>query len=433
MSGSFSRRDVLRVGGAALGGAALTAAARGPVFAQQKARIRFGGYVESQEQLRQTVATLEAYMKRNPGVEINPEFTDFGSFTDKIATEAAGGNAPDMFSVNVDLLGEYSRRGVIRPLNQFVPNPLNLSDYVPGAVKAATIKGQLFAIPNDCVGPAVVIKNASFEKAGIKIPDQMWTWEQLERTATDLSKALGPRFWGAEDGGGNYIPCDIFMRGRGKELFTPERQMGFTPQDLADWFAYWDRLRKARAIPPGDVQALATGDDLSRTGLISGRAAMLFQLTDAYVGLQALTKDELSLHMAPNGFEGGTLKQQHYTYAGNSTAVWSKTPHVDRIVDIIRYMHFEPEGVALFYRNSGLVPASKAGRDALAREGTDSDRRVLAYIDLLQNAETPPRNPGIPGMSGMLRRMNEGVAFGRLKPQEAADQFVAEAQKRLKV
>src|SRR3546814_17806631 len=116
----------------------------------QDARIRFSGYVESQEQLTQTLAVLDAYMVRNPGVTIVPEFTDFGSFTDKIATEAAGGNAPDMFSVNVDLLAEYARRGVITPLNDYVPDPLNLSDYVDGAIKAATIDGNPYAIPNNC-------------------------------------------------------------------------------------------------------------------------------------------------------------------------------------------------------------------------------------------------------------------------------------------
>ena len=95
--------------------------------------------------LPQTLAVLDAYMTKNPGVTIVPEFTDFGAFTDKIATETAGGNAPDMFSVNVDLLAEYARRGVIMPLNEYVPDPLNLSDYVDGAIKAATIDGHLYA------------------------------------------------------------------------------------------------------------------------------------------------------------------------------------------------------------------------------------------------------------------------------------------------
>ena len=125
----------------------------GQVPAQEARRLRFGGYVESQEQLQQTLAVLKRYEELHPGVTINPEFTSFGAFTDKLATEATGGNAPDMFSVNLDLMGEYSRRGVIQPLDQFVPNPLDLSDYLQSAVKANTREGHLWSIPNDAVAP----------------------------------------------------------------------------------------------------------------------------------------------------------------------------------------------------------------------------------------------------------------------------------------
>jgi multiple sugar transport system substrate-binding protein len=429
-SRKINRRDVLRHGAGLIGGAALAGMAP-RAFAQDTARIRFGGYVESQEQLTQTLATLKAYTDRNPGVEIVPEFTNFGAFTDKLATEAAGGNAPDMFSVNVDLLGEYARRGVLAPLNGYIPKPLDLSDYVDGAIKAGTLGGQLYAIPNDCIAPAITVKTAVFEETGVPLPDQMWTWEQLAETAVAITKAKGKRFWGLEDAGSNYIPCDVFLRGMGKSMFTPERQFNFSREDLTEWFAYWARLRDAGGIPPGEVQALANGDDPALTGLINGRAAMFASLTDSFVGLQALTEDDLVLHMLPNGFQGGTLQQHHYTYAGNSTGLWTKSPHKDRIVDVIRFMHFEPAGIELYYRGSGMVPASKAGRAALANEGTDSDRKIIAYIDLLQQNPAPPRYPGITGMSGMLRRANEAVAFGKMKPQEAADQFIGEAKARL--
>jgi multiple sugar transport system substrate-binding protein len=422
----------MRRGSALLGGAALSGILPfGSAFSQGSARIRFSGYVEAQEQLTQTLATLNAYMAKHPEVEIIPEFTSFSAFTDKLATEAAGGNAPDMFSVNVDLLGEYARRGVITPLNAYVPNPLNLSDYVDGAIKAATMNGNLYAIPNDCIAPAVMIKTSAFEKAGVTVPDQMWTWESLADTAIALSKALGPRFWGLEDAGANYIPCDVFLRSMGKSMFTPERQFGFAPEDLEAWFAYWDKLRKADGIPPGDVQALSTSGDPSTTGVVSGRAAMYVSLTDSFVGIQSLMQDDLALHMMPNGFEGGTLTQHHYTYAGNSTAVWEKSKFKDQIIDIIHFTHFDPEGIALYYRGSGMVPASQAGRDALKTEGTDADRKIIAYIDLLQQNPAPPRYPGVTGMSGMLRRANEGVAFGQLTPKQAADQFIGEAGARL--
>ena len=48
--------------------------------------------------------------------------------------------------------------------------------------------------------------------------------------------------------------------------------------------------------------------------------------------------------MMPNGFEGGEMKQRHYSYAGNSTTVSAKSPNQKQVIDIIRFMHFDPEG-----------------------------------------------------------------------------------------
>jgi multiple sugar transport system substrate-binding protein len=432
MSMVMNRRDVLRQGAALMGATALSGLPLGTAASQTKVRVRFAGYVESQEQLTQTLAVLKLYSEKNPNVEIVPEFTNFGAFTDKIATETAGGNAPDMFSVNVDLLAEYARRGVTMPLDAYVPNPINLTDYLQSAVNAAKFDGKQYAIPNDAIGPTIITNATSFEKAGIKIPDQMWTWEDLAETSAALSKALGPRFWGVEDAGGNYIPCDIFLRGRGKSMFTPDHKIGFALEDMEAWYAYWKMMRDTKATPPGDVQALAGNDDPSTAGIVAGRAAMNITLTDSFVGFQALSQDNFVLHMMPNGFRGGEMKQRHYSYAGNSTTVSAKSPNQKQVIDIIRFMHFDPEGVKTYYTNSGMIPCSKAGRDAMAASGTDADREIIAYLDLLQKDPAPPRYPGVPGMTGMLTRANEGVAFGKLTPKQAAQQFINEVSTRLK-
>lgn len=431
MANGVSRRDALRYSAAILGGTALAGSSLTRAFAQQTARIRFAGYVESQEQLTQTLAVLKLFSEKDPNVEIVPEFTNFRAFTDKIATETAGGNAPDMFSVNVDLLAEYARRGVSMPLDQYIPDPLDLSNYLQSAVNAAKFDGKQYAIPNDAIAPAIFINQASFEKAGVEIPPEMWTWEALREVASKLGKDLGPRFWGVEDAGGNYIPCDIFLRGRGKSMFTPDHKLGFEPEDMEAWFAYWKSMREAGAVPPGDVQALSGSDDPSTAGIVAGRTAMAITLTDSFVGFQALSQDPFILHMMPNGFEGGEMKQRHYSYAGNSTSVSAKSPYHEQIIDIIHFMHFDPEGSRVFYEGSGMIPASKTLRDQLAETGSEADRKIIAYLNLLQEDPAPPRYPGVPGMSGMLGRANEGVAFGQLTPKEAADQFIGEVSARL--
>jgi multiple sugar transport system substrate-binding protein len=427
---AISRRNMLKTGAvtALLGGLSGTRLARAR---QETIQIRAAGFVESQEQLEHTIAALEAYTAKFPNVQISPEFTDYDSYVDKLATEAAGGNAPDLMSVNADIAGEYSRRGVLLALDEFVPSVIDLSDYTEGTVFSNTIDGTLYGIPNDCIAASLIYNTAVFEEIGMEVPDQMWTWEQYAQTANDIAAAKGEGFYGTEDGGNSYIACDMFLRGRGKEFYTADRNLGFTPEDLAAWLSFWQALRESGGTPPGDVQALATGDDLSRTGIITGNAAILPQLTDTYFGLQSLTEDPLGIHLLPNGFEGGELTQHHYTYAGNSSSVSAKTAHADTVIDIIRFMHTDPEGIEIFYRGSGLVPASNTGRESLREEGGPDEQRILDYIDLILEDASTPRNPAIAGVSAILRRMNEEVAFGRLSVEEAAQQFFDEAASKI--
>jgi multiple sugar transport system substrate-binding protein len=338
-----------------------------------------------------------------------------------------------MFSCNVDITSEYARRGVLRPLTAYVPNPIDLSDYVPTAVKAATVNGQLFAFPNDAIAPSLVCRTDAFRKAGITPALQNWTWEELATTAVALTKANGPRFWGLEDSGSNYIPCELFMRGRGKTLFTPDRQIGFRREDMAEWFDYWDRLRKSGGCPPADVQASENNSDITTFLLAQGRCGMVAVLTDKFAGLQELAANtELFLLMLPNGFSGGPMKQTHFVYAGNATGVFAKTANPDRVIDIVRFLHKDPEGVRLRYSGSGMIPCSRAVREQLLAQGSVTDRKIAAYLEVLQKDDAAPRSPGVVGMSNMLQRMNEAVSFNRLKSAEAAQQFMDEAEKRLR-
>ncbi|MBA2519909.1 MAG: extracellular solute-binding protein, partial [Chloroflexia bacterium] len=201
MKSQTTRRRLLQASGGALASVSLLrtgSIGRGAAARQATIEIRAAGFVESQDQLRQTLAVLEAYTAQHPEVAIQPEFTDYGSYTDRLATEAAGGNAPDLMSANADIMGEYSRRGVIRPLDEYVPDPIDLSDYAEGTVVGNTIDGSLFGIPNDCISPSLVYDTTVFAEAGITVPEQMWTWEEYAQLATDLSAAMGEGFYGTE-------------------------------------------------------------------------------------------------------------------------------------------------------------------------------------------------------------------------------------------
>lgn len=319
---------------------------------------------------------------------------------------------------------------MLTPLTDWIPDPLDVSNYQAGSVFSCTYDGQMYAMPNDAIATAIFYNPAKFDAVGVAVPDKFYTWETLRETAVALSEAHGRGFWGIEDGGGNNLPCDIFLRARGKALFTPEHTIGFDAEDGAAWFQYWEDMRQSGGCPPADVQAQA-GDNSASLGIVRGRAAMLVQTTDSFIGIGALMEDPLDLMMLPNGFEGGEMKQHLYDYAGNSTGIWANAAGKDLCVDIIRFMHFDPEGVELYYTGSGMIPASTAGLEKFGSSGTPEEKKLVAYLKMLREDPAPSRRPGVGGLGGMFRRGNEAVAFGDATPLEAAEALVAEINEKL--
>lgn len=159
---------------------------------------------------------------------------------------------------------------------------------------------------------------------------------------------------------------------------------------------------------------------------------MLSQLTDAYFGLQTLTETELGLHLLPNGFEGGELEQQHYIYSGNSSTISADSEHAETVIDIIEFMTSDLEGVTIFYRGSGLIPPSAAARAALREEATPAEERVIDYLESIVGNEGHPRYRSTEGISEILTRMNEEVAFNCLSVDEAVEEFFLQLEQVLR-
>src|SRR5690606_7901389 len=68
---------------------------------------------------------LDMYEKQNPHIKTVREWTSFNDYWPKLATQVAGGNAPDIFSLHVLLYGgEYGSKDILEPLQPYVDRGL---------------------------------------------------------------------------------------------------------------------------------------------------------------------------------------------------------------------------------------------------------------------------------------------------------------------
>src|SRR5205807_5627407 len=102
-----------------IGAAALAAAGIGPARAQEK-RLRmywWGG----KERADRTFKVNELYSAANPGVKIDGETLGWGDYWARLATQAAGRNAPDIIQMDYRYIFEYARRGALLPFDAYMP------------------------------------------------------------------------------------------------------------------------------------------------------------------------------------------------------------------------------------------------------------------------------------------------------------------------
>ncbi len=61
---------------------------------------------------------IDAYMKANPDVKISGQPGEFNSYWDKLATQTAGGQAPDIIQMDMNYISEYGTRGALLDLGK---------------------------------------------------------------------------------------------------------------------------------------------------------------------------------------------------------------------------------------------------------------------------------------------------------------------------
>jgi multiple sugar transport system substrate-binding protein len=106
----------------------------------------------------------------------------------KILSAITGGNPPDIIDLGTSLeLGAWATQGAITPLNSYISaSKLDLSQYVPDALKPVTVNGQVYALPFMDFTTGLLYNKKLFAAAGIGKPPA--TLEQLAADAKRLTK-----------------------------------------------------------------------------------------------------------------------------------------------------------------------------------------------------------------------------------------------------
>jgi multiple sugar transport system substrate-binding protein len=385
----------------------------------------------STDRVRRTRAALDAYQRRT-GTQIDSESLGGADYWPRLATQTAAGNAPDLIQLDYRVLAEYARRTALKPLDEFMPDPLNLSEFGQTYIDHGKVDGRTFGVSMGVNSTALFYDKTTLERLRVAPPDHTTTWDRFAELCVEITRAGARRgFFGTTDGCSFESALDVFMRQRGKTLYTADGHLGYARDDIAAWFDYWDRLRRSGGAVPGEIQA-AYRNTAETDMVTTGHAVFTWQHSNLIVGWQAVNRNRLGMTMLPQGEHSVAHWGQYYKPSMLlGMAATSAAPR--EAARVIHFLMNDPEAVEALGVDRG-VPPSAAMRALLADKLDELGRMQIEYLALLRDRTSPlppPPPRGAGEIEHLLRRTWESMSIGGTRVPQAADQFMADAQRTL--
>ncbi|WP_141580048.1 ABC transporter substrate-binding protein [Actinomadura sp. WMMA1423] len=381
-------------------------------------------YWGSDSRQKLTEAAIAKFEEKNPGIDVEGDFSDWDSYYEKLATKTAAGDAPDVMSIEIRGLAEYAGRGTLADLT----GKVNTADLDQSVLKAGQVDGKQYAIPTGVNAFPMIVNRAALEKYGQKTPDdKTWTWDDYIATSQRITEKSGGKVWGTEY---NENPAflQIFAAQRG-EQFYGDGKVALSEQTIKDWWALLKKIIDTKAGPSAS-KMLETGTKVD-LALLGSKTSVFGSWWSNQ--LDALTKgsgqelDLLRMPKAPGASASGMFLQpaMYYTISARTDKSENARKFVDFLVN-------DPDAGGILLSDRGLPTNSKV-ITSIKGKLTPADQKVLAFMDSIKGDLSPVVVPpkGAMEMEDILKRATDSVLFGKAQPDAAAKTFLTEADNAL--
>ena len=371
-----------------------------------------------------TEDALKLYTAKYPFVTFKTTWQGNQGYYDKLATLAAGGNAPHIFQIDDGALSEYAERNVTLDLNPYMANKkLDVSKFPESLWKYGEVGGKLAGVPTGENTPGVIYNKQLITELGLPEPKTGMSWEELIAWAEPVYAKSGNKTYGTMDPSADYKALWMWLRQQGKELYK-DKAIGASKEDIVKWFDLWKGARDRKAAPTADLIHEANGGDVTKQLVVTGTAATSFLWANQITEVQAKTKQQLGV----------------MAYPGNPSAQWARAalyfsvarsaPNKDRAVDVINFLVNSPEVGKLWGADRGLS-ANLDVRKAVSDTLTDATAKA-AFAFETDMASKFGKAPAVPPkghvkVRALLTTHAESVQYAKATAAAAAEQFLKEA------
>lgn len=371
------------------------------------------------EAMKKLIASFE---KEHPNIKVNMQVTP-GDYDTKIRTMLAGGEAPDVMSLDGPNLAAFAQQGVLLPLDDYMMTDGDVEDISKPVLDSLTYEGKIYAAPLNDSSVAMYYNKKMFEEKGIplpsKNPDEAWTWEQVLDAAKKLNDPdKGIVGWDPGYGFPTGEAMSFFkmpwLWQAGAEVLSPDNKTakGYldsaTAKEAIEKFASLYTTEKVASVelPPEAFETGKVAIKMDGPWAISGMqsAHPEFKLGEDY-DIAPLWKNVQQA--TPNG--------------SWTMAIWSKSKHPKEAWMFINWVT-GVEGAKVWYEETHNLPARKSTAEAIA-ELNEYPMNIFMQQSI-KYAHARPVTPAYPTLTYEVGKIFENVVLAGMSVDDATSAAV---------
>lgn len=378
-----------------------------------KLRIMWWG---AQDRHEATIAALELYTKNNPHVTFEPEYSGMDGYLDKLSTQAAANNAPDIVQLDPGWTPDWAARNQLVELSPEV----DVSKFDPKLLAGGQANGKQYGIPLGSVAFGMIYDKAAMDKLGIVNPANGWSWDDFFALAKESKSKLPSGTYFVKDYGGNYFVYSAYQYAKGKgPVVSTDGKFNVDEATFLEWTKQFEELRKEGLVPPADVNASDKENDPKLDLMVSGKILMRYSFSNGYATFDSLKKDSYALVTMPRSNEaGGWLKPSMYL------SVTDGSKHKEEAKKFVNWFVNDPEAAQILQTRRGL-PANKEIASLLQANLSEADK---VGLELLQATEKDGQTwTTTSGWTTFIDKdwtlVGDQLTFGKITPEQAFEQL----------
>lgn len=378
-----------------------------------------------------TEELIAAFEDEHPNITIEPQYTDWAGYWDKLATSVAASDIPDIIQMDEKQLSTYASNGALMDLGG-LSSILSTKEFPEAVLGTGALDGTQYGVPVGINSYTIMVNKDLLDEYGVDLPDDStWTWDDYISTAEAVAEAsggstVGTQSWGFEDGGLNN-----WLRQHGGSLYSTDGKVAATEEDLASWWQTLLDATNAGATPDPSATVEREAGGLAESFTATNQSAFGPWWSNQVQALRDASGHDLVALRVPatdDAADGWAYYKPSMFWSASA-----KTEHPAEVATFLDFLANSEEAADLLLAERG-VPANEKIRDYITPKLDDVNQTVVEFLGDLgpEVGDAPPATPpGGGAIEVIIEQHTQKVLFGELSPEDAAKSFIAELQQAL--